>query len=125
MRSRCGTTASCAPEFVALARKYGVAIVYADHANYPAIADVTGDFVYARLQTGSRRHPDRLHAEALDDWAARAKDLGAGGGPADLPAPIPPPTRRSSRATCSSSSSTRARCARPFGAMALMKRVAG
>ena len=40
------------PEFVALARKYKAAIVYADHATYPAIADVTGDFVYARLQTG-------------------------------------------------------------------------
>ena len=41
------------PEFVALCRKHNVAIVYADHDKYPAIADVTGDFVYARLQTGT------------------------------------------------------------------------
>lgn len=46
------------PEFVALARKYKAAIVYADHATYPAIADVTGDFVYARLQTGKDDNPD-------------------------------------------------------------------
>ncbi|RVC17097.1 DUF72 domain-containing protein, partial [Mesorhizobium sp. M7A.F.Ca.AU.001.01.1.1] len=29
------------PEFAALARKYKAAIVYADHANYPDIADIT------------------------------------------------------------------------------------
>ena len=38
------------PEFVALVRKHNVAVVYAHSDDYPAIADVTADFVYARLQ---------------------------------------------------------------------------
>ena len=40
------------PAFIALLRKFGVAVVYADHHKYPAIADVTADFVYSRLQKG-------------------------------------------------------------------------
>ena len=46
------------PEFVALLRKHKVAVVYADSDDYPAIADVTADFVYARLQRtrGEDRH---------------------------------------------------------------------
>lgn len=45
------------PAFPALLRKYGVACVYADHAVYPEIADVTADFVYARLQTAATITP--------------------------------------------------------------------
>src|ERR1700755_3153535 len=41
------------PAFIALARKYGATVCLADHHNYPMIADVSGDVVYARLQTGS------------------------------------------------------------------------
>src|SRR5215475_5595583 len=40
------------PEFVTLLRKFKVAVVYTDHVTYPNIADVTADFVYARLQQG-------------------------------------------------------------------------
>ena len=36
--------------FIALARRFDVAVVYADSDKYPVIADVTGPFVYARLQ---------------------------------------------------------------------------
>src|SRR6185437_16050960 len=38
------------PAFIALARKAGVAICYAEHKTYTEIADVTADFIYARLQ---------------------------------------------------------------------------
>jgi uncharacterized protein YecE (DUF72 family) len=41
------------PEFVAMCRRHKVAVVLADHESYPLIPDVTADFVYARLQTGS------------------------------------------------------------------------
>jgi uncharacterized protein YecE (DUF72 family) len=61
------------PEFVALARKYGAAIVYAEHEKYPAIADLTGDFVYARLQRGSDDNENCYTEAGLDHWAARAK----------------------------------------------------
>ncbi|MGH2927387.1 MAG: DUF72 domain-containing protein, partial [Solirubrobacteraceae bacterium] len=43
----------CIPEFIALLRKHRTPVVFADHTTYPSIPDVTGDFVYARLQTGS------------------------------------------------------------------------
>ena len=37
------------PRFYDLARKYGVAIVYADDDEFPAIDEPTADFTYARL----------------------------------------------------------------------------
>jgi uncharacterized protein YecE (DUF72 family) len=111
------------PEFVALARKHDVAIVYADHAKYPAIADVTADFIYARLQTGSDDNPDCYTPKALDEWAARAKVWAQGKLPADLPradpaadAPVKP---RDVFVYFISEGKVRA----PFGAMALMQRV--
>ena len=53
-----------------------LAIVYADHADYPAIADVTADFVYARLQTGNDDIATCYAPEALDAWAGRVVNLG-------------------------------------------------
>ncbi len=34
---------------------FGVGIVYAEHDKYTEIADVTSDFVYARLQKGDEK----------------------------------------------------------------------
>lgn len=73
------------PEFVALARQHGAAIVYADHAKYPAIADVTSDFIYVRLQTGDDRVATAYPPKALDAWANRAKLWADGDLPADIP----------------------------------------
>ncbi|WP_375392198.1 DUF72 domain-containing protein [uncultured Sphingomonas sp.] len=73
------------PEFVALARAAGVALVYADSADYPAIADVTGPFVYARLEQAEERHPAGYAAQALDRWADAARTWAAGGQPDGLP----------------------------------------
>ena len=113
------------PEFPALARKYGVAIVYADHATYPAIADVTGDFVYARLQTGKDENPDCYEPKRLDEWARRAAAWAEGKEPDDLPkadqgtkAPVKP---RDAFVYFITAGKVRA----PFGAMALMKRING
>jgi uncharacterized protein YecE (DUF72 family) len=75
----------CTPSFPALAREKSVAIVFADHATYPAIADVTSDFVYARLQTGQDSIPTAYKPKALDQWADRAKVWASGGTPDDLP----------------------------------------
>lgn len=73
------------PEFVALARKYHTAICYAHHHDYPEIADVTADFVYARLQKGEDSIPTAYTPEALDWWAERATTWAEGGLPDDLP----------------------------------------
>jgi uncharacterized protein YecE (DUF72 family) len=73
------------PRFVALARRFGAAIVYADSDEHPAIADATGPFVYARLQRTSEAEPEGYASAALDSWAARAKFWASGGDPPDLP----------------------------------------
>jgi uncharacterized protein YecE (DUF72 family) len=75
----------CTPAFVTLARKKAIGIVFADHATYPAIADVTADFVYARLQTGEDSISTAYKPKALDSWAKRAKIWALGGTPDDLP----------------------------------------
>lgn len=73
------------PDFVALARNYGAAIVYAHHDTYPEIADVTGGFVYARLQRGKDDN-EHCYADAeLKRWAERVKEWATGGQPDDLP----------------------------------------
>lgn len=73
------------PEFSALARKHGAAICYAHHFTYPEIADVTADFVYARLQRGQDSVPTAYTTAELDAWAERAKTWASGGMPGDLP----------------------------------------
>src|SRR5882724_6593083 len=74
-----------APEAVALLRKLNAAVVFADSDDYPAIADVTADFVYARLQRTSEEHATGYSPADIDAWTARAKTWAAGGEPDDLP----------------------------------------
>ena len=74
----------CVPEFIALARKRKMAVVFADHVKYPAIPDVTADFVYARLQQGHDDVPTAYAPKELKAWAQRAKAWAAGTVPDDL-----------------------------------------
>ena len=71
--------------FVALLRKFEVPVVFAEHDTYPAIADITADFVYARLQKGDEKLKAGYPPKLLDGWAARAKVWAQGGEPKDLP----------------------------------------
>ena len=73
------------PEFVALLRQHNVAVVFAHSDDYPAIADVTADFVYARLQKSEEKNAAGYAPADLDGWAKRAKTWAAGGEPDDLP----------------------------------------
>ncbi len=66
------------PEFVALARKAGVAVVFADKPDYPTIPDRTADFVYARLQTAREAEPEGYPPGELDRWAEIAALWAAG-----------------------------------------------
>lgn len=75
-----------APEFVDLLRDHGIAVAVADSDDYPAMADATADFVYARLQRSSEDHDAGYATADLDAWAARAKTWVSGGTPDDLPA---------------------------------------
>ncbi|HLA21174.1 MAG TPA: DUF72 domain-containing protein [Pseudolabrys sp.] len=71
--------------FISLLRKFEIPVVFAEHETYPAIADITGDFVYARLQKGDEKLKAGYPPKALDAWAARVKTWTQGGEPADLP----------------------------------------
>jgi uncharacterized protein YecE (DUF72 family) len=71
-------------EFIALARASNVAIVFADHATYPEIADLTADFVYARLQQAKEAEIAGYSAAALDRWTMIARGWAAGESPVGL-----------------------------------------
>lgn len=73
------------PEFVAMCRDAGVAIVFAHSADYPGIADVTGDFVYARLETAVAEEAAGYPVAELDHWATTARRWAAGEEPEGLP----------------------------------------
>ena len=71
-------------EFVALARKYRVAIVVAAHETYPQIADLTAPFVYARWQTSRDSEPLGYPDTDLTQLAAVAKRWAKGEAPDGL-----------------------------------------
>jgi uncharacterized protein YecE (DUF72 family) len=73
------------PGFVALLRKFKMPVVYSEHESYPEIADVTGDFVYLRLQKGDDAISTGYPPKALDAWAQRLRTYAAGDVPDDLP----------------------------------------
>ena len=74
---------ACA-EFVALARRHGAAIAIADHEQYPQIADLTADFVYARLMRSEEVVATGYRADALSHWAHIARSWRDGHVPAGL-----------------------------------------
>lgn len=72
-------------EFVAMARKAGVGIVFAESDDYPCIPDISGDLVYARLQRSREEEAAGYDAGALDRWAEAAKGWARGESPAGFP----------------------------------------
>ena len=70
--------------FVALLRKYHVALVVADTAGkWPYKEDLTSDFMYLRLHGEEELYASGYTEEALDRWAARIRAWSAGGEPVD------------------------------------------
>jgi uncharacterized protein YecE (DUF72 family) len=72
-------------EFVALARRFGAAIVITDSADFPSFAALTADFVYLRLMRAESHRPAGYASEVLDAWADCARAWAAGGSPAGVP----------------------------------------
>jgi uncharacterized protein YecE (DUF72 family) len=72
------------PAFIELLRKFSVAVVVVESEKHPLIADVTGDFVYARLQRTSEKEKAGYPPHALEHWAERARRWAAGAAPDDL-----------------------------------------
>ena len=109
-------------DFVKLARKHKVSVVFADSDTYPAMADVTSDFVYARLQRTREEEPTGYSTGDLDAWAGRLKTWADGGTPDDLPMFAKKPAARKKRdvyAFMIAGAKVRA----PLAAMALMERL--
>ncbi|WHA39832.1 DUF72 domain-containing protein [Agrobacterium larrymoorei] len=73
------------PEFIELLDKHNVAVVCADHHDYPMLPDVTADFVYCRLQKGEDDIETCYPKKNVEAWSERLKTYAAGGVPDDLP----------------------------------------
>ena len=82
------------PDFVALCRKAGVAIVAGCDSDFPVIADVTADFVYVRIMGTGEKEKLGYSKPAIAKWAARAKTFAAGGAPKDLPLVVKSPPKK-------------------------------
>jgi len=72
-------------DYLKLARKYRCATVFCDSDDYPSFADLTADFVYARLMRSQARLSSGYPPKALDSWAHAAQAWADGGEPGDLP----------------------------------------
>ena len=72
-------------DYLQLARRHKVATVFTDSPKYPSFADLTGDFVYARLMNAHSEQPTGYSKPALKQWAACAAQWRQGGRPPALP----------------------------------------
>jgi uncharacterized protein YecE (DUF72 family) len=112
----------CAPDFIALLRQFETPVVFAEHGKYPAIADISSDFVYARLQKGNDEIDTCYPPKQLHAWAKRLQLWAEGSEPDDLPrvdAASPKKTPRDVFAYVIHEGKVRA----PAGAMELIARV--
>lgn len=71
------------PEFIALLRKYDVAVVCADTVQWPRMMDVTSDFIYCRLHGSEVLYASGYTDEALDRWTDRVVEWARGSEPTD------------------------------------------
>ena len=83
--------------YVNLARGHRVTTVFTDSPKYPSFADVTGDFVYARLMRSEATVATGYAADTLDAWARRTHEWANGKVPADLPMVAQPEKARGGR----------------------------
>jgi len=110
------------PAFIELLRRFSVAVVLVESGKHPLIADLTSDFVYARLQGTSENEKTGYAPKALVHWAKRAKEWEAGGAPADLATIAPAAPKKNPRDVfiyMISGAKVRA----PAAAMALLERL--
>ncbi|RZA22108.1 MAG: DUF72 domain-containing protein [Lysobacteraceae bacterium] len=109
--------------FIALARRHRFATVFTDSPEHPSFADVTADFVYARLMRSRSGVASGYPADELDAWARRARQWANGSEPADLPKTVDdaaPSTPRDVFVYFISAAKER----NPAAAMALIERLA-
>jgi uncharacterized protein YecE (DUF72 family) len=72
-------------QYLVMARAHGFATVFTDSPEHPSFADITADFVYARLMRSQEDIATGYGGDALAAWARRARAWAKGGQPDDLP----------------------------------------
>ena len=83
------------PEFISLARRHGIAVVFGDTAGrWPYMEDVTSDFIYLRMHGDETKYPDGYTKAALERWGDRFQTWASGAQPidADVVSNYVPPT---------------------------------
>ncbi|MET4568053.1 DUF72 domain-containing protein [Rhodanobacter soli] len=108
--------------YVELASAQRVPTVFTDSPDYPSLADLTGDFSYARLMRSEDGNPAGYAPAELDRWAGHARTWAAGSDVAELPhvaTPQPPGPPRDVFVFFISAAKHR----NPAAAMALQSRV--
>jgi uncharacterized protein YecE (DUF72 family) len=111
------------PDYLALARRHGVATVLTASDDYPALFDERSPMLYARIMRTEAGLPEGFPSQTLDQLAVCARVLRAGGLPSGMPllqpvddTPVPP---RDVFVFFISGAKERA----PAAAMALMRRL--
>jgi uncharacterized protein YecE (DUF72 family) len=107
--------------YLALARKHGMATVFTDSPEHPSFADVTTDFVYARLMRARADVATGYSGDELRQWAVRARRWAAGGEPDDLPRIDPAPAQHAARRDVFIYFISAAKERNPAAAMALLR----
>jgi len=70
--------------FIALLRRYGIALVVADTAGkFPYLEDITADFMYLRLHGDKKIYASGYTDATLDRWQRRIRQWAGGGQPRD------------------------------------------
>lgn len=114
------------PDFIALLRQRGVALVVADTAGkWPLLEDVTAGFMYLRLHGDKKLYASGYSDAALDDWARRIRAWQRGAQPrgARRASGKPPPARQSRDVYCYFDNDIKVKA--PFDAIKLRGRLDG
>ena len=86
------------PDFIALLREKGVAVIISGDSKFPLIPDVTAPFVYLRMLGTSADHINGYSDADSMAWVDRMRIWAAGGAPDDLtPVATPNPAQKVSR----------------------------
>ena len=112
------------PAFIALLRKYKVALVVADTAGkWPYREDLTSDFVYIRLHGAEELYTSGYSDEALDNWCQRIKRWSEGRQPDDaqLISTTKPRPRKARAVYCYFDNDVKVRA--PYDARQLLRRL--
>jgi len=110
-------------EFIALLRKYNVALVVADTAGkWPYLEDLTSDFVYLRLHGEKKLYASGYTAPALKRWGDRIDAWRQGKQPADAQLVVAkgPRARQSRDVFCYFDNDIKVRA--PYDARSLLER---